>query len=92
MKIERYDLDMPLFPTSGSKLTIIPQIAGLGGDFRYFKGTVGYEHYFPLPLKLVLGSRSKFGLITSLGGNIEISRYDLFRVGGVYVTGPARVR
>jgi outer membrane protein insertion porin family len=90
VKIERYDLDMPLFPTSGSKLTIIPQIAGLGGDFRYFKGTVGYEHYFPLPLKLVLGSRSKFGLITSLGGNIEISRYDLFRVGGVYGDGDLR--
>ncbi|NLG17704.1 MAG: outer membrane protein assembly factor BamA [Fibrobacter sp.] len=91
LKIERYDLDVPLFPTNGSKLTITPQIAGLGGDFMYFKGTLGYEHYFPLPLKFVMGSRSKFGLITGLGSNdVEISRYDLFRIGGVYGDGDLR--
>lgn len=91
LKIERYDLDVPLFPTNGSKLTVTPQIAGLGGDFLYFKGTLGYEHYFPLPLKFVMGSRSKFGLITGLGSNnIEISRYDLFRIGGVYGDGDLR--
>jgi outer membrane protein insertion porin family len=83
--IMRYDFDMPQFPTSGSKLTISPQFAGLGGDFKYIKGIVAYEHYFPLPYKLVLGSNSKFGLIAPLGGGpIKISRYDLFKIGGVY--------
>ena len=91
LKLERYDLDMPLFPTDGSKLTIVPQIAGLGGDFKYLKGTFGYEHYFPLPKKFVLGSRTKFGLITGIGqDNIKISRYDLFRIGGVYGDGDLR--
>ena len=83
--ITRYDFDMPQFPTTGSKLIITPQIAGLGGDFSYIKGIVAYEHYFPLPYKLVLGSNSKFGLIAPLGGGpIKISRYDLFKIGGVY--------
>ena len=91
LKLERYDLDMPLFPSSGSRLTLLPQIAA-GGDkfFKFFKGTVGYEHYFQLPGKLVLGSRSKFGLITGLGSGIEISRLDLFRIGGVYGDGDLR--
>jgi outer membrane protein insertion porin family len=82
--ITRYDLDMPQFPTSGSKFVISPQIAGLGGDFSYLKGTIDYDHYFPLPFKLVLGSKTKFGLIAPLSGTIKISRYDLFKIGGVY--------
>ncbi|MBN1758164.1 MAG: outer membrane protein assembly factor BamA [Chitinispirillaceae bacterium] len=82
--LSRYDLDMPMFPTEGSRLTLSPQIAGLGGNYRYLKGIVGYEHYFPLPLKLVFGSRSKFGMIAPLGDRTVISRYDLFKLGGVY--------
>jgi outer membrane protein insertion porin family len=82
--ITRYDFDMPQFPTNGSRLVITPQIAGLGGDFSYIKGMVDYDHFFPLPLKFVLGSKSKFGLIAPLFGAIKISRYDLFKIGGVY--------
>lgn len=83
--IERYDLDMPMFPTSGSRLTVTPQIAGLGGDFKYFKGTLGYEHYLPLPFKFVASTRTKLGLIRGIGKNdITISRSDLFQTGGVY--------
>ena len=92
--LTRYDLDMPMFPTEGSKLTLSPQIAGLGGDYRYLKGMIGYEHYFSLPLKLVFGTRAKFGHImwpylklgktTFLSGQVKISQYDLFKLGGVY--------
>ncbi len=82
--LTRYDLDMPMFPTEGSRLTLSPQIAGLGGNYRYLKGIVGYEHYFPLPFKLVFGTRSKFGQISPLGNETVISRYDLFKLGGVY--------
>ncbi|MBN1308822.1 MAG: outer membrane protein assembly factor BamA, partial [Chitinispirillaceae bacterium] len=82
--LTRYDLDIPLFPTDGSKLTLSPQITGLGGDYRSLKGTVGYEHYFPLPLKLVFGTKTKLGYITWPGRRIKISQYDLFRLGGVY--------
>jgi outer membrane protein insertion porin family len=90
-EIMRYDFDMPLFPTTGSKLTITPQIAGLGGDFNYFKGTAEYEYHFPLPYKFVMGFNSKFGLITGLGKGVpKISQYDLFKIGGVYGDGNLR--
>jgi len=84
LNIERYDLDMPLFPNEGSRLTITPEIAGLGGDFKYLKGTVSYENYFRLPMKLVFGSTVKFGAITKLGGGTTISGNDLFTGGGAY--------
>lgn len=84
LSLTRYDLDMPMFPTEGTKITIAPQFCGIGGDYRYFKGILGYEQYFPLPLKLVFGYRSKMGLISPLGKDITISQYDLFKLGGVY--------
>jgi outer membrane protein insertion porin family len=82
--VERYDLDMPLFPNEGSRLTITPEVAGLGGDYRYFKGTVSYENYFRLPAKLVFGSEVKLGVITGLLGELKLSRDDLFTGGGAY--------
>jgi len=89
--IERRDLDLALFPTRGSRISINPEIAGLGGDFQYFKGMLSYDQYFPLPLKFVLGTRSKFGMIRELGDNkITISVSDLFITGGVYGDGDLR--
>ena len=86
--IMRDDLDRPLFPNSGSKLLITPQIACGFGDidfFQYFKGTFEYDGYFPLFPRLVLGSITKAGWISSLGGSpIRISRNDLFKIGGIY--------
>lgn len=89
--VQRYDLDMPLFPTKGSKFSIVSDIAGLGGTYKYLKGTLSYEHYFPLPYKFVLGTRSKFGMIRGFGNNdIRISVSDLFNIGGVYGDGDLR--
>jgi outer membrane protein insertion porin family len=84
LNVERYDLDMPLFPNDGSRLTVTPEVAGLGGDFRYFKGIMSYENYFRLPAKLVFGSEVKLGVITPLVGELKISRDDLFTGGGAY--------
>jgi outer membrane protein insertion porin family len=84
LNVERYDLDIPLFPNEGSRLTVTPEVAGLGGDYRYFKGIVSYENYFRLPAKLVFGSEVKLGAITPLAGKLKISRDDLFTGGGAY--------
>jgi len=88
--IERYDLDMPLFPNEGSRLTLTPEIGGVGGDYGYLKGIASYEHYFRLPGKFVFGSEVKFGAVTQLGNSIKISRNDLFTGGGAY--GDAMIR
>ncbi len=89
--IERRDLNLALFPTYGSRFSIDPEFCGFGGDFNYFKGVVSYDHYFSLPYKFVLSSRSKFGLIQKLfKDDVYISASDLFSVGGVYVDADLR--
>jgi outer membrane protein insertion porin family len=85
LTISRYDLDMPQFPNSGSLISYTPQLGGLGGDFKFLKNSVDYSQYFPLPLKLSLGSKSTIGMITPFFcDTIKISRFDLFKTGGVY--------
>jgi outer membrane protein insertion porin family len=86
--LERYDLDVPLFATEGSKFSVNAEYVGfgLGMQYNYLKTVASYDQYFPLPLKLVLGSRTTAGVISGLGSTIKISRYDLFKLGGLYGT------
>jgi outer membrane protein insertion porin family len=84
----RDDTDMPKFPTEGSRFTLSPEIAGLGGNYKYLKTTVGYDWYFPLFWKFVLSTKTKFGLISPFPGQdtVRFSRYDAFTAGGSWIT------
>ena len=84
----RDDTDMPKFPTEGSRFTLSPQIAGVGGNYKYIKTTVSYDWYFPLFWKFVLSTKTKFGLISPFPGmdTIRLSRYDAFTAGGSWIT------
>ncbi len=83
--LRRSDTDLPMFPTSGSVLSINTDIAGLGGDYSFAKGILSTENYYPIFWKVVLIAQTKFGLISSLGaGPIKIPRGELFKAGGVY--------
>ena len=88
LSLQRDDTDMPKFPNQGSRFAISPDIAGLGGNYKYLKTQITYDWYFPLFWKFVLGTKSKFGLISPLGNmnEISISRYDVFSAGGVWIT------
>ena len=84
----RDDTDMPKFPSEGSRFTLSPQFAGVGGNYKYIKTTVSYDWYFPLFWKFVLGTKTKFGLISPFPGmdTIRLSRYDAFTAGGSWIT------
>ncbi len=86
----RNDTDIPTFPNRGSILSLSTQIAGLGGNFNFVKGIVGYDWYFPMFWKFVLGMKSKFGIIDGLTKEKRIARSDLFAAGGVYYDGQIR--
>lgn len=91
--LRRNDTDIPNFPTRGSIFSLTPELAGLGGTYKYFKSTIGYDWYFPLFWKFVLGTKSKFGIIQPLpgqDGQLTISRWDLFNAGGIYTDGTIR--
>ena len=94
LMIRRDDTDMPTFPNEGSVVSLEPEIAGLGGDYRYFKMITSNDWYFPVFWKFVLGTHAKFGAISALpgsGNDIRISRWDVLGAGGVwYVDGQIR--
>ncbi len=92
LTLYRNDTDIPTFPTRGSVFYLRPEIAGLGGNYQYFKTTAGYDWYFPLFWKVVFGFKSKFGTIHKLpwADRLVISRWDLFNAGGVYSDGTIR--
>jgi outer membrane protein insertion porin family len=83
--VRRYDLDKPLFPTRGSLFSTSIQIGGLGGDYKFVKGRVKYEWYFPLFWKFVLNTQANFGVLGKLGNKpMKVDISDLFAAGGVY--------
>lgn len=84
LTLERNDTDVPNFPTSGSRFVINSQFAGLGGDYQYWKGSVGYDWYFPLFWKFVLGLKAKYGLMGPFGDMANVSYLDFFSAGGVF--------
>jgi outer membrane protein insertion porin family len=88
LTLRRDDTDMPTFPNEGSIFSLEPEIAGLGGSYRYLKTITSCDWYFPIMWKFVLGEHSKFGLINALPGtsnNISISRWDALSAGGVWM-------
>lgn len=59
--------------------------------YNYNKTTISYDWYMPLFWKFTLGTKSKFGMITTLNGEKPSLGYgDLFQVGGVYYDGIVR--
>ena len=81
--IKRNDTDKRMFPTSGSIFDVSTEFTGLGGDFKYIKGIVSIENYYPLFWKFVFGPRVKIGTIQPLvSGPVQISYLNLFSAGG----------
>jgi outer membrane protein insertion porin family len=92
MRLTRNSKDLPTFPTQGSVFEISPEIAGLGGDYRFGKVTARYDMYMPLFWKFVLGTRTTFGAIGPLAGEMTVrENNDLFTGGGVFMV-DAKVR
>jgi len=99
VKLVRNDTDLPNFPNTGSIFTVTGEYAGLGHSlerftrddfYRYAKGTIGYDWYFPLFWKFVLGLNSEFGLLGSVADTLRILATDVFTAGDVYFGGQLR--
>jgi outer membrane protein insertion porin family len=88
LTLGRDDTDMPKFPNEGSRFSVSPEIAGLGGNYRFLKTSVSYDWYFPLFWKFVLSAKTKYAMLSSIEGKglMHVSRYDALAAGGVWVT------
>ncbi len=72
--------DSRLNPTSGTVLRMSNDIAGLGGDVRFFRTVLGAGYYFSPVYDWVISLTSEGGYIFGLGEDVRIN--DRFFLGG----------
>lgn len=72
--------DSRIDPTEGYFIRLSTEGAGIGGDTRYLRGTLGGGQYFTLTDKVILGVTSTVGYIHGLDQRVRIT--DRFFVGG----------
>ena len=64
-------------PTTGGRISLSGEIAGLGGDFDYQKVDIEDQRYFKVGHAQVIATRGQIG-----GSHGHISEYSQFRIGG----------
>jgi len=67
-------------PHSGYYLQFSNELAGLGGDVRYFKSVVNAGYYYPVTDSVTASLEGQAGHIKGLGQDVRIS--DAFVIGG----------
>jgi outer membrane protein insertion porin family len=85
--ITRNSIDNPIFPTTGSNLSLSVQVSGgpfLPGNIDFHKWTLQTEWYFPLfgSSRLAFYINSQYGFISGFEPNSIIPPIDLFFMGG----------
>ncbi|WP_419901599.1 outer membrane protein assembly factor BamA [Kiloniella sp.] len=76
-----YDqLDSRVAPTDGYLLKLENEVAGLGGDVKHLKVSLGGTHYYSFSDELILKSRAEIGNIIGIGEDTRI--VDRFFLGG----------
>jgi len=87
-------VDQPIFPTSGKRLVIGSDFAGLGGNTKFWQPTVEAVSYWKQNSRMSLGIRGQFQYIRNLsdtplpifeklflGGEYSVRGYDLRTIG-----------
>ena len=89
--VERDNRDLPIFATSGMKISYTGELAGgiLGGSWKYFKHLFTVDKYVPLTWGMALVGRAKFGYV-SARNNEDIPYAERFAPGGVDYDGTVR--
>ncbi len=64
-------------PTEGGRVSMSAEVAGMGGDFDFQKGTIEDQRYFKVGHAQVIALRGQYGL-----GRGHISEFNQYKVGG----------
>jgi outer membrane protein insertion porin family len=79
--------DSSIDPTEGYYAALSDEIAGLGGDVRFFKNSLRAGHYTPLDddHKWVIATKGSAGVMTGMGKTTRVA--DRFELGGESLRG-----
>jgi len=77
-------VDQPIFPTSGKRLTLATDLAGLGGNTNFYKPMVEGVWYLRQGGRLTLGMRGQLEYIHAFTGTRELPIFEKLFLGGEY--------
>jgi outer membrane protein assembly factor BamA len=77
-------VDQPIFPTSGKRLTLSLDVAGLGGNTNYLKPIAEFVSFFRENSRMSFGFRSQVQYISLYGNSLALPIFEKLFLGGEY--------
>jgi outer membrane protein insertion porin family len=77
-------VDNPIFPTTGRRLSLSMDFAGLGGNTNFLKPTMEASGFFRHTSRTSLGFRGQFQYIRPYGGTTILPIFERLFLGGEY--------
>jgi outer membrane protein insertion porin family len=77
-------VDQPIFPTTGKRLTLSIEVAGLGGNTNFYKPTAEFVSFFKQNSRMSFGFRSQIVYVTPYGSSLDLPIFEKIFLGGEY--------
>jgi len=77
-------VDQPIFPTTGKRLTLSSDFAGLGGNTNFIKPTIEGVAFKKENNRMTLGVRGQLEYIHPYGSSIDVPIFEKLFLGGEY--------
>ena len=75
-------VDHPIFPSTGTKLNVQFQLAGLGGNTAFWSPRLEAVQYFKITDKMSFGFRARYAYIKPYRGTVELPIFEKLFLGG----------
>ena len=77
-------VDQPIFPTTGKRLSLSTDLAGLGGNTKFIKPTVEAVAFLKENNRMSLGMRAQFEYVRTYGSTASLPIFERVILGGEY--------
>ena len=77
-------VDQPIFPTTGRRLTLSNDFAGLGGNTKFLKPSVEAVSFWKQNNRMSLGVRGQLDYVRTYGGTTDLPIFERLFLGGEY--------
>lgn len=77
-------VDQPIFPTTGKRLQFTFDLAGLGGNTRFYKPQAEWAGFFRHTSRTTLGLRTQIAYLSPIGQTEELPIFEKLYLGGGY--------
>jgi outer membrane protein insertion porin family len=77
-------VDQPIFPTTGKRLSISSDVAGLGGNTKFLKPSIEAVAFLKQNNRMSLGVRGQVEYVRAYGSTVDLPIFERLFLGGEY--------